>query len=102
MLSGADAGFLSAKRLDRYDPATNAWRTLAPPIAVHDQPATAVINGKFYVVGGLSAGGTNTGSLEAYNPALDGWTALAPMPTPRRAATDRCFGDCSVRSMLPA
>ena len=96
VLSGADAGFTTAKRLDRYDPATNSWTTRAAPVSFHDQPAAGVINGKLYVAGGLTPNG-NTGVLEAYDPAINGWISLAPMPTPRRAAAGVVLnGSCTL------
>jgi uncharacterized repeat protein (TIGR03803 family) len=59
----------------------NSWsRAAAMPTALQF-PATGVINGKVYVVGGL----TNTaivGNNQVYNPATNAWTTGAAMPTP--------------------
>ena len=64
----------------RYDPATNAWTTLAPAPNSHIGGAGVVIAGKFYVAGG---GLRPFRSFDVYDPLTNTWTTLAPMP-PRR------------------
>lgn len=73
--------------LEIYDPVANAWSTGAPlPITVED-PGSATIGGKFYVIGGFNfANNIMTGALQIYDPLTDAWTAGAPMPTPRSGA----------------
>jgi N-acetylneuraminic acid mutarotase len=86
---GPDVGI--TKRLDRYDPSTNKWTALAAPASFHFYPAGgAVVNGKFYLVGGS----TNTTmplvlsrTLEAYDPGTGAWTTLAQAPTARYTGT---------------
>jgi N-acetylneuraminic acid mutarotase len=72
------------RRLYRYDPATNTWNTSLPwsPNA-HAHGAGGVINGKFYVAGGLGNDGLASNKLDVYDPATNRWTTLAPMPTAR-------------------
>ena len=68
-----------------YDPATNIWtsRRSAPrPIAVS---GTGVVNGRIYVIGGLS-GGQAVNTVMEYDPSTDTWadlTPVSPMPTAR-------------------
>ncbi len=45
----------------------------------------AVINGKFYVLGGSTDNATPLATLEVYDPFTDVWTTRAPMPTARMA-----------------
>jgi len=69
---------------EEYDPVTDQWSPkLAVPVATTG-PASAVVNNKVYVIGGVTSGfvGTN----EEYNPATNGWTTKAPMPTAREVA----------------
>lgn len=78
-IGGEDAsGVLS--RVERYDPARDAWIEVAPkPVPVTDVQA-AVINGRIYVPGGRTAGGEVTGVLEIYDPEADEWSQGSPLP----------------------
>ncbi|OLE53306.1 MAG: hypothetical protein AUG51_13600 [Acidobacteria bacterium 13_1_20CM_3_53_8] len=67
--------------LEVYDPATNAWSTLAPMPTARFGLTAGVINGKLYAVGGFNSGYLRT--LEAYDPATNTWSTLAPMPAAR-------------------
>jgi N-acetylneuraminic acid mutarotase len=69
------------RRLYRYDPRTNVWRSLAPPPHQHWRGAGVVLNGKLYVAGG----GTSQPfqSFDVYNPATNTWTTLSPLPAGR-------------------
>ncbi|MCH8196586.1 MAG: hypothetical protein IH904_00755 [Proteobacteria bacterium] len=73
--------------LEMYDPATDTWATLAPMPTARAKLATAVIDGKLFVVGGFPACPPcvpQFATLEVYDPATDTWdTTRAPMPTPR-------------------
>jgi N-acetylneuraminic acid mutarotase len=72
------------RRLFRYDPITNSWTTSLPwcPNA-HVLGAGGVINGKFYVAGGLDRDNRASNKLDVYDPATNRWRSLAPMPTAR-------------------
>jgi N-acetylneuraminic acid mutarotase len=60
--------------LDVYDPATNAWSTLAP-LPVTGPVTATTLNGKLFVVQG-------GGGAYSYNPATNIWKRLAtPLPT---------------------
>jgi uncharacterized protein (TIGR03437 family) len=61
----------------------NSWTTGANmPTAVFG-PATGVIGGLVYVVGGEVSSGAQVNINQIYNPAADTWTTGAPMPTAR-------------------
>ena len=69
--------------LEVYNPADNTWDTTKASMpTARSQTDGAVINGKFYVVGGTTFG-PPLNTLEVYNPSTGNWTTLAPMPTPR-------------------
>ena len=42
--------------------------------------ASAVLDGKIYVIGGFQAGGGNSDIVEAYDPDADAWKTVAPLP----------------------
>ncbi len=44
--------------------------------------ASAVLNGKIYVLGGTKPDGTITDAFESYDPMTDTWDSLAPFPIP--------------------
>ncbi len=70
------------RRLFRYNPATNLWATKRSAPHYHANGAGGVIDGKFYVAGGLNNYGSQPeASLDRYGPATDTWTTLAPLPT---------------------
>ena len=64
----------------RYDPQTKTWTSLPlPPSGIgHHFGASAVIGGKFYVVGG-----GYTDVVEVYDPATNKWATRKPMPGPQ-------------------
>ncbi|HJR16746.1 MAG TPA: hypothetical protein VJ808_07825 [Gemmatimonadales bacterium] len=67
--------FANTRKLFRYDPGTNTWATRQPAPHVHRSAAGGVINGKFYVAGGI---GTRT--VDVYDPAANSWKTLASIP----------------------
>jgi DNA-binding CsgD family transcriptional regulator len=65
---------------ERYDPAADAWTTLAAkPLAVADVGA-AVLGGLLYVPGGRLGSGAVTDVVEVYDPVDDTWSPRAKMP----------------------
>jgi N-acetylneuraminic acid mutarotase len=68
-----------------YDPASDAWRTLAPMPMGANHPGVAALDGKIYVAGGFTGPGHMgpTDRVYAYDPATDTWRALAPLSSPR-------------------
>src|SRR6185295_7373760 len=82
--AGNQSSFLA--RLSIYDPALNQWTIGASPALIRAFAASAVINGKLYVVGGCLMSDCRVGptnQLEVYDPATNAWSTGAPMPTPR-------------------
>ena len=65
----------------------NNWSSGSPaPTAVYN-PATAVLEGGIYLVGGCSPGGRAVvGDTQIYDPATNTWSTGAPLPTPICAA----------------
>src|SRR5258705_3080067 len=71
-----------------YDPATDAYRALAPLPVKRCSAIAETVNGKMYVIGGLEPlengmGTRVSGRNEMYDPATNTWTERSPMPTSR-------------------
>ena len=62
--------------LERYDPSTDTWETLATRPKVRYASCSAVLNGKYYVMGG----GWADKSVEIYDPKTNSWSEGVPMP----------------------
>ncbi|WP_017317654.1 Kelch repeat-containing protein [Mastigocladopsis repens] len=79
---------IDSVRNEVFDPTTRRWAARADAPTARNSAASAVIDGKIYVVGGRkfvkNADGTtqqvNVPNLEVYEPKLDRWEALEPMP----------------------
>lgn len=76
---GPDA--LSAQ-LDRYDPATDAWATLAAMPTARGGLGAAVAGGRLVAAGGEDSSRTFA-QVEAYDVAAGAWSALPDLPSPR-------------------
>ncbi len=83
VIGGTRAPSVEAEPLARgvaYDPATNAWRWLAPM----EFPRTGFVSGwagdQLVVWGGLGANGTIPPNGETYDPSTNAWTALPRAP----------------------
>lgn len=74
---------------EAYNPATDAWALLAPPlgtpVGADGGNDVAVVNGIVYTIGG-NASGFCTNANIAYNPVTNLWVFEAPMSTPRCGA----------------
>lgn len=80
---GGRQGGQALPLLDRYDPKTGRWVSLADkPTAVSEIQAVA-LRGKIYVPGGELSDGTVSDALEAYNPREERWESLSPLPAAR-------------------
>jgi N-acetylneuraminic acid mutarotase len=90
---GPQAGNL--RTVERYDPASGAWRTLSPLNAPTSGAAAAVAQGKVVVFGGekQDGSGETVATTEAYDPATGEWTDLADMLTPRHGLGGASFGN---------
>jgi N-acetylneuraminic acid mutarotase len=57
------------------------WQELAPMPTARQELATAVLNGKIYVIGGYDKDGNSTDTVEVYNPNTNTWASAHPIPT---------------------
>ncbi len=79
---------IKTRQLYRYNPVTDKWVARKQAPRFHVAGAAGVIDGKFYVVGGLDEGPSGTVEsrrLDIYDPATNRWSTGAPMPV---AASD--------------
>jgi hypothetical protein len=70
---------------DVYDPKADSWTRLPDMPRARDHFHAAVVDGKFYAIGGRAkAINATTAANDAYDLATGTWrTGLAPLPTPR-------------------
>jgi N-acetylneuraminic acid mutarotase len=87
-------GFGDPTRLDRYNPETDQWQTLAQmPAGRHHLMATAY-GDKIYLFGGATAQSWEPpATVWVYDPASDTWQELPPMPEPRLAGAAVTLND---------
>jgi N-acetylneuraminic acid mutarotase len=79
---------VDSARNEALDPARGRWLSRADAPTARNSAASAVIDGKIYVVGGRrfsknpdgTARQVNVPNLEVYDPRLDRWETRAPMP----------------------
>lgn len=79
-----DLSFVAVGVTLEYDPTVNNWRARAsmPLGTQRGAAATAVIDNRIYVAGGLR-GGNAVSDFSVYDPFTDSWQALPAMPTVR-------------------
>lgn len=63
-----------------------AWQDISPLAHIRSHPATAVVDGKIYVMGGGGPFFASLNSVEVFDPATGSWSPAAPMPTYRSGA----------------
>jgi len=64
-----------------YDPATDTWESKAPLPTPRHSPATNMVDGKIYVIGGYSITTHSVLNVaEVYDPASDTWATKTPPP----------------------
>ena len=82
---GNDGGLTTLAYVEVYDPATNAWKSLAPiPRAIsHIASATFVMDGRIIVMGGETGHEVQSREVYAYTPGTNRWQALSSLPAPR-------------------
>ena len=68
--------------VERYNPNTNTWVTVANMATGRVGHKAAMLNGKLYAVGGHRGGG-DLKSCECYDPVADTWEQLPDMPSAR-------------------
>jgi N-acetylneuraminic acid mutarotase len=78
-LTGAKAN------VDVYDPRSNTWTAAAalPVPRSHTSASTFSLNGKIYVVGGVTNALKTLRDVTVYNPATNTWTAMRELSSPR-------------------
>jgi N-acetylneuraminic acid mutarotase len=70
--------------VEEYNPSTDSWNTKTPLPTKRRSPASGVVNGEIYVIGGSAY---DLYSLnEKFNPLTDTWLLKSPMPV---------SGDCT-------
>ena len=76
------AGLLIAVSLtfSNQTQAGGTWQNLAPMPAPRQELATAVLNGKIFVLAGYDSAGLSTDSVFVYNPATNAWASAHPLP----------------------
>lgn len=63
-----------------YAEVAGEWKALAHMPTSRQELATAVLNGKMYVIAGLAGNFFGTNNVDVYNPATNTWTSVAPIP----------------------
>ena len=82
--TGHDGPYQDVKYVHVYDPSNDTWTQLTdmPYVRSHSEPATFVMEGKVYLVGGRSGADNNIlGNVTSYDPATGSWTEDIPLPT---------------------
>lgn len=73
-------------QVEIYDPVTDTWAIGSPiPTAVAGY-ASAVLDGKIYVISGVARSSTRTNLTQIYDPKTDEWSFGAPIPMSVTAA----------------
>jgi N-acetylneuraminic acid mutarotase len=73
IVGGVGIRSIDGNTLLRYDPATDAWTTLAPLNQIRDHTAAVALKGLIYCLGGRWEGG-ELKTIEIYDPATNTWT----------------------------
>ncbi len=82
----------AAGKTQIYDPATDRW-TLGPDVPfAAGSSASALIDGKIFVAGGIVGNRNTTGRVAMFDPATGSWSERAPMPLPRNHAASATDG----------
>src|SRR5258705_1285193 len=61
-------------------PTQGGWTTGAPMPTRRSELASALLDGKIYVAGGIGEAWTTRAEVERYDIAADSWTPVAPLP----------------------
>lgn len=70
---------LTSSSLDRYDPASQEWCSLAPMTYQRAYPGSCVLDGRLYVFGGHDDLVQACNYAEFYDPEMDSWTTIRRM-----------------------
>jgi N-acetylneuraminic acid mutarotase len=58
------------------------WMKGRPMPVARSEVASASLNGKPYIIGGIDSSGKSTATVEVYDPITDTWSTSAPLPQP--------------------
>jgi hypothetical protein len=76
--------------MQTYSIPQNKWTSVAPVPVAYNHPNAAVVNGKIYLLGGLTPGDPGTwvaaSACYVYDPVKDKWSSLGNMPNGRGSA----------------
>ena len=61
---------------ERYDPANNAWESIASMSVARQGVASSVLNGKLYAIGGVGLS-----SVEVFDPSTGNWSTGPALPS---------------------
>lgn len=96
-----DGQFEFFRTVEKYDPATDSWEKGSDMLMPHDYPASVVLNGCIYILGGHHPDATKGGPMtdpgfsfcEVFDPEKNAWGKIASMPTPRFAFAATVIND---------
>ena len=69
--------------VERWDPETDTWTTLAPLPEARSHVGLAWHNGRLFAIGGSASDRSRSSRVDIYDPVSNTWTNGAPMPTAR-------------------
>ncbi|NJQ03159.1 Kelch repeat-containing protein [Streptomyces zingiberis] len=75
-------GVTTVDRVEVFDTRTRRWSEAAPLPVPMNHPNVAAVDGRIYVLGGLTGGASweATGASFVYDPKRDRWSSLPPVP----------------------
>ena len=88
VIGGGNSGGV-LRDLQRYDPVTDSWTTLASMPTARAGAVAAVVDNNIFVIGGRSSaagpcnGGPYLATVEKYDVDTNTWSAVASLPSPR-------------------
>lgn len=90
-----DGRFKFLTTVEAYYPGEDRWETKPSLLQPHDYPASAIVDGRIYIIGGhhpeATEGGPQTDPAfsftESWDVSSDSWQEVTAMPTPRFAAS---------------
>lgn len=89
VIPGEDGTFPTVTMVQRYSISADAWTSVADLPLPLNHPNSAVVNGKIYVLGGLTTVDSDpnfwnaTGDCFEYDPESDLWTGIGTLPANR-------------------
>lgn len=79
----ADGSLADQLACEVYDPVSNSWSAIMPFLVPHVGAASAVLEGKVYIIGGYcNENYSDTKSVHRYDPATKHWENMSVTPGP--------------------